>query len=199
MSGSLTGNGGKPHFFVHLVSFVAYGIQKFRDNMTAQTGIKAQRSTFLRAYWPLIGALLIAYLGWWLLMREQTSAAVMAIGTAGMLVCLPLFKQQKSPWLYIAAFVLCSTGTLVDAKYLTDAMGLEWLPRRTAAMISLSVQGFVASFAYILLHLYVFRLKGRAELLVKIPLCILFMIAALYPAVALCWLFLAAIGLAPLC
>ena len=63
--------------------------------MTAQTGIKAQRSTFLRAYWPVIGALLIAYLGWWMLMREQTSAVVMAIGMAGMLVCLPLFKQEK--------------------------------------------------------------------------------------------------------
>ena len=167
--------------------------------MPAPADIKAQRSTFLRAHWPVMVALLIAYLGWWLLMREQTSAVVMGVGTAGMLVCLPLFKQEKNPWLYIAAFVLCSTGTLVDAKYLTDAMGLEWLPRRTVAMISLFSQGFVASFAYMLLHLYVFRLKGRAELLVKVPLCVLFMIAALYPAVALCWLFLAAIGLTPLC
>ena len=87
----------------------------------------------------------------------------------------------------------------MDAKHLTEAMGLEWLPRRTAAMISLAAQGFVASFVYLLLHSYVFRLKGRAELLAKVPPCIVFMIAALYPAVALCWLFLAAIGLAPLC
>ena len=123
----------------------------------------------------------------------------MGVGTAGMLVCLPLFKQEKNPWVYIAVFVLCSTGTFVDAKHLTDAMGFEWLPRRAAAMISLAAQGFVASFVYLLLHLYVFRLKGRSELLAKIPPCILFMIAALYPAVALCWLFLAAIGLAPLC
>ena len=132
-------------------------------------------------------------------MRETTSAVVMGVGTAGMLVCLPLFKQAKNPWLYIAAFVLCSTGTLVDAKHLSDVMGLEWLPRRTAAMIILSVQGLVASFAYLLLHLYVFRLKGRAERLVKVPPCILFMIAVLYPAVALCWLFFAGLGLAPLC
>ena len=135
---------------------------------------KTQRSTFLRAHWPVIGALLIAYLGWWLLMREKTSAVVMAVGTAGMLVCLPLFKQEKNPWLYIAALVLCSTGTLVDAKYRTDAMGLEWLPRRTAAMISLAVQGLVASFAYLLLHLYIFRLKGRAELLAKVPPCMFY-------------------------
>lgn len=94
---------------------------------------------------------------------------VMTAGMAGMLVCLPLFKQEKNPWLYVGALVLCSTGTLVDAKYLTDAMGLEWLPRRTAAMISLSVQGFVASFVYLLLHLYIFRLKGRAGLLTKVP------------------------------
>lgn len=132
-------------------------------------------------------------------MRETTSAVVMAGGTAGMLVCLPLFKFEKNPWLYIAVFVLCSTGTLLDAKLLTDAMGIEWLPRRTAAMISLSVQGFVASFVYLLLHLSIFRLKGRAGLLAKVPPCILFMIAALYPAAALFWLFLAAIGLAPLC
>lgn len=160
---------------------------------------QAQGSTFLRAHWPVIVPLIIAFLGWWLLMRETTSAVVMITGMAGMLVCLPLFKQEKNPWLYVAALVLCSTGTLVDAKHLTDVMGLEWLPRRTAAMISLSVQGFVASFVYLSLHLYVFRLKGRSELLAKIPPCILFMIAALYPAVALCWLFLAAIGLAPLC
>ena len=91
------------------------------------------------------------------------------------------------------------SGTLVDAKHLTDAMGLEWLPRRTAAMIILSAQGLVASFAYLLLHLYVFSLKGRADMLAKVPLCILFMIAALYPAVALCGLFFAVLGLAPLC
>lgn len=132
-------------------------------------------------------------------MRETTSAVVMALGTAGMIVCLPLFKLVKNPWLYIAAFVLCSIGTLVDAKYLTDAIGLEWLSRRTAAMISLAVQGFVVSFLYMLLHLYVFRLKGSIGLLAKAPLSILFMIATLYPAVALCWLFLTAIGLAPLC
>ena len=167
--------------------------------MLAQADIQAQRSTFLRAHWPVIGALIIAFLGWWLLMRETTSAVVMGVGAAGMLVCLPLFKQEKNPWLYIAAFVLCSTGTFVDAKHLTEAMGLEWLPRRTAAMISLAAQGFVASFVYLLLHSYVFRLKWRAELLAKVPPCIVFMIAALYPAVALCWLFLAAIGLAPLC
>ncbi len=167
--------------------------------MPAPADIQAQRSTFFRAHWSVIVALIIAFLGWWLLMRETTSAVVMAAGMAGMLVCMPLFKQEKNPWLYVGALVLCSTGTLVDAKHLTDAMGLEWLPRRTAAMISLSVQGFVASFVYLLLHLYIFRLKGRAGLLAKVPPCMLFMIAALYPAAALFWLFLAAIGLAPLC
>ena len=167
--------------------------------MPAPADIQAQRSTFFRAHWPVIVALIIAFLGWWLLMRETTSAVVMAAGMAGMLVCLPLFKQEKNPWLYVGALVLCSTGTLVDAKHLTDAMGLEWLPRRTAAIISLSVQGFVASFVYLLLNVYIFRLKGRAGLLAKIPPCMLFMIAALYPAAALFWLFLAAIGLAPLC
>lgn len=167
--------------------------------MPAPADIEAQRSTFFRAHWSVIVALIIAFLGWWLLMRETTSAVVMTAGMAGMLVCLPLFKQEKNPWLYVGALVLCSTGTLVDAKHLTDAMGLEWLPRRTAAMISLSVQGFVASFVYLLLHLYIFRLKGRAGLLAKVPPCMLFMIAALYPAAALFWLFLAAIGLAPLC
>lgn len=167
--------------------------------MPAPADIQAQRSTFFRAHWSVIVAQIIAFLGWWLLMRETTSAVVMAAGMAGMLVCLPLFKQEKNPWLYVWALVLCSTGTLVDAKHLTDAMGLEWLPRRTAAMIFLSVQGFVASFVYLLLHLYIFRLKGRAGLLAKVPPCMLFMIAALYPAAALFWLFLAAIGLAPLC
>ena len=48
----------------------------------------------------------------------------MVVGKAGMIACLPLFKKEKNPWLYIAAFVLCSTGTLADAKYLTDAVGL---------------------------------------------------------------------------
>lgn len=167
--------------------------------VTQSTHIQTAQPTFFRAHWPVIVALIIAFLGWWLLMRETTSAVVTITGMAGMLVCLPLFKQEKNPWLYIAAFVLCSTGTLVDAKHLTDVMGLEWLPRRTAAMIILSVQGLVASFAYLLLHLYVFSLKGRADMLAKVPLCILFMIAALYPAAALCWLFFAAIGLAPLC
>ena len=52
---------------------------------------------------------------------------------------------------------------------------------------------------YVLLHLYVFRLKWRAELLAKAPPYLLFMIAALYSAAALFWLLLAAIGLAPLC
>ena len=167
--------------------------------MPAPADIEAQRSSFFRAHWSVIVALIIAFLGWWLLMRETTSAVVMTAGMAGMLVCLPLFKQEKNPWLYVGALVLCSTGTLVDTKHLTDAMGLEWLPRRTAAMISLSVQGFVASFVYLLLHLYIFRLKGRAGLLAKVPPCMLFMTAALYPAAALFWLFLAAIGLAPLC
>lgn len=168
--------------------------------MPAPADTKTQKSTFVRAHWPVIGALLMAYGGWWLLMREQTSAVVMAAGTVGMLVCLLLFKLEKNPWLYIAVFAFCSLGTLVDVEHLTGgAIGLEWLPRRTAAMISLSVQGFVASFVYLLLHLYVFRLKGRGAVLATAPLSILFMIAALYPAVALCWLFLAAIGLAPLC
>ncbi|MCH5143674.1 hypothetical protein JMF94_01095 [Desulfovibrio sp. UIB00] len=167
--------------------------------MPAPADTQVQGSTLLWAHWPVIVALIIAFLGWWLLMRETTSAVVMTAGMAGMLVCLPLFKQEKNPWLYVAVLVLCSTGTLVDAKHLTDAIGLEWLPRRTAAMISLSVQGFVASFVYLLLHLYIFRLKGRAGLLAKVPPCMLFMTAALYPAAALFWLFLAAIGLAPLC
>ena len=155
-------------------------------------------SAFWQAHWPFIVTLLLAYLGWLLFLQERTSAIVMAVGAAGMIICLTLFKMEKNLWLYIATLLLCCADTIVDDQYAIGLAGLGWLPKWTAGIMLISVQGAVFSFiCMLLLQLFVFRRQGRAVLLVEVPLCLLFMIAALYHAFILFWLILAVFGLAP--
>ena len=168
--------------------------------MTHPTGaqIETKKSTFWQAHWPVIVTLLLAYLGWLLFLQERTSAIVMAVGTVGMIVFLALFKMEKNLWLYIATLLLCCADTIIDDQYVISLMWLGWLPKWTAGIILISVQGAVFSFICILLlQLFVFRQQGSAVLLVKVPLCLMFMIAALYHTFILCWLILAVFGFAP--
>ena len=168
--------------------------------MTHPTGaqIETKKSTFWQAHWPVIVTLLLAYLGWLLFLQERTSAIVMAVGTVGMIVFLALFKMKKNLWLYITTLLLCCADTIIDDQYVISLTWIGWLPKWTAGIILISVQGAVFSFICILLlQLFVFRQQGSAVLLVKVPLCLMFMIAALYHAFILCWLILAVLGLAP--
>ena len=160
--------------------------------------IKAKNSACWQAHWPVVITLLFACLGWLLFVQERTSAIVMAVGAVGMIVCLTLFKMEKNLWLYVVTLLLCCADTVVDDRYLIDMAGLGWLPRWTSGTLLISMQGAIFSFiCLLLLYLFVFRLQGNAGLLIKVPLCLMFMIAALYHSFIFCWLILAVLGLVP--
>lgn len=151
----------------------------------------------LLGHWPISIVLLIAYLtSLWA--HDSASDVVLTVGALGAIIFLPLVKQEKNYWLYIATFFLCIINdiNLEQARYIADLVGFDWMTSWVAWMILIAVQGSVAAFVYLLLlYLFVFRLQGSASLLFKIPLCVLFLIAALGPACVMLWLFLGLTGI----
>ena len=155
----------------------------------------AKISFFWRANWPVFLALFFAYLGG-LWAQDYASSVVLGVGAAGIAIFLPLFNITKCLWLYIAAFFLCIANdvTLNDAKYITNVVGIEWLSPLAASIVLVAVQGAVITFAIMLLCTILFRSRANALRLIKIPLCMLFLLAALDPAFTMFWLFLGLCG-----
>ena len=150
-----------------------------------------------KEYWPIIVALIFAYLGV-IVFSKDDGYVVQAVCAVGVAIFLPLFGLQKNIWLYIVAFGLCGINDIgpEGARRVADLMGLVWLNTWTASMIVIAVQGAVAAFVYLLLlYVVVFRLQGSAALVFKVPICVFFLLAALTPAFFLLWLIAGVTGL----
>ena len=167
------------------------GTMKSLIDMSCYTKI----SIFWHAHWPVFIALFFAYLGK-LWAQDYASSVVLGVGALCMAIFLPLFKMAKCWWLYIAAFLLCIANdvTLSDAKYVTNTIGIEWLSPLAASIVLVAVQGAVITFAIMLLCTILFRSQANSVKLVKIPLCMLFLLASLEPAFTMFWLFLGLCG-----
>jgi hypothetical protein len=82
-----------------------------------------------------------------------------------------------------------------EARHIADIFGFEWLPSWVSGVIITSVQGAAASFVFLLLlYIFVFWLRGSAALLVKVPICVLFLLASLTPAYFFLWLLIGLTG-----
>ena len=163
----------------------------------ASVEIKAKLVDLVRAYWPIIIVLIFTYFCG-LESREHMGRVVQTIGAVGVIILLPFFKLQKSMWIYISAFILCFVGAaeIIDTQHVVDMMGLGWLSSWSTIIITTAVQGALASFLYLLIiYVFIFRLQGSAALLVKVPICMLFLLAALTPTFLSFWVLLALSGL----
>ena len=98
-----------------------------------------------KEYWPVFITLLFTYLGWLALCRDD-GYFVQTIGAVGVIIFLPLFKLQKSVWLYVTVFLLSGADEMwpEGAQWVAAFMGFEtlytWTPS-TASAVILSVQG----------------------------------------------------------
>lgn len=149
------------------------------------------------AYWPVFIALVLTFLGW-IFYQAEGSYIVNVAGAVGLAICLPLFKFEKNWWLYGAAFLLPVVNEIgpEDARPIADYMGLEWLPSKVASLIFTATQGALISFVVLLLvYLLIFRGQGSTAMLVRVPITIFFLLAALTPAFVLMWLILGLTGL----
>ena len=153
-----------------------------------------------KEYWPVFITLLFTYLGWLALCRDD-GYFVQTIGAVGVIIFLPLFKLQKSVWLYVTVFFLSGADEMwpEGAQWVADFMGFEALHTWTASTVSaviLSVQGAAISFVYLLMvYVFIFRLQGSAALLFKVPICVFFLLASLIPAFFFLWLLLSVTGI----
>jgi hypothetical protein len=163
---------------------------------TSKVGIKAGVLNFWLAHWSIFIILFLTYLGS-LWEKSYASHAIQTAGAVGIVVFLPLFRLEKNIWLYIAAFLLFSISSvpLYDAGHLAKIFGLARMPEYPAWMFAVSVQGAVLSFVCLLLYVLVFRFWCGFALVIKVPLCIFCLIAALYPAFDVFWLILGFSGL----
>ena len=90
---------------------------------------------------------------------------------------MPLFKLQKNIWLYVSVFFLSGADKMwpEGAQGITTFSGFEKITAWTASTAIISVQGAAFSFVCLLLvHVFIFRLQGRASLLFKVPICVFF-------------------------
>ena len=164
------------------------------------TKIKASMLAVWKEYWPVFITLLFTYLGWLALCRND-GYVVQAIGAVGVIIFLPLFKLQKNIWLYVSVFFLSGADEMwpEGAQWVSAFMGFETLyvwTASTASAVILSVQGAAASFVYLLLvHVFILRLQGSTTLLLKVPICVFFLLAALIPAFFFLWLLLSFTGI----
>ena len=159
--------------------------------------IKAKVVGLLREHWPVcIVLFLVCFTSLFLL--DDGIYLVLVGGAVGVVIFLPLFRLENCLWLYIAAFLLsgvCETRP-DEVKHIASVMGYEWLPYWVSCIIISSVKGAMASFAYVLLlYVFVFRLRGGATLLFKVPICVLFLLVALLPVFFFLWLLLSVTGL----
>lgn len=159
--------------------------------------MKANMLVGWKEYWPIFITLIFTYLGWLAFCRDD-GYLVQAIGAVGVIIFLPLFKMHKNIWLYVAAFFLGGAEEIwpKGAQWLTTVMGSEKLNAWTASTVIVPVQGAVVSFALaLLLYLCVFRLRGSASLLFNVPICMLFLLAAMAPVIFFLWLLIGLTGM----
>ncbi|MCH5143505.1 hypothetical protein JMF94_00220 [Desulfovibrio sp. UIB00] len=161
----------------------------------------AEIKTGMRAgwkeYWPVFITLLFTYLGWLSLCKDD-GYFFQLIGAVGVMLFLPLFKLQKNIWLYVTVFFLSGAGKIwpEGTQWITTFTGFEKITAWTASTAIISVQGAAVSFVCLLLvHVFIFRLQGRASLLFKVPICVFFLLAALIPAFFFLWLLLSVTGI----
>ena len=129
--------------------------------------------------------MLFTCLGWFAFSRND-GYFIQEIWAVGVVFFLPFFKIHKNIWFYVAAFFLGGTEEIwpEGAQWLTATMGFEKLNAWTASTVIVPVQGAVVSFALaLLLYLCVFRVRGSATLLFKVPICMLFFLAAVAPII----------------
>lgn len=163
--------------------------------MTYPTGteIKAKVVGLVREHWPNIIILFFTWFGG-LVDDDYMGHVVQAVGAAGVIVLLSIFNLQKNIWIYISGMALCFIGAaeIIDTQHIADMMGLGWLSSWSIILITIAVQGSTASFICVLL-LYMFfpKLQISAAMLVKVPICMLFLLAALAPIFMQLWMILA--------
>ena len=159
--------------------------------------IKAKSVSLLREHWPSIIILIFTWYGW-LVNNDYMGHVVQAVGAAGVIMLLSIFKLQKNIWIYVSGMILCFIGAaeIIDTQHVADIMGLGWLSSWSIILITIAVQGSIASFIC-LLFLYIFFLRSQisAAMLVKLPICMLFLLAALGPTFMSFWVLLALSGL----
>ncbi len=159
--------------------------------------IKAKSVSLLREHWPSIIILIFTWYGW-LVDDDYMGHVVQAVGAAGVIMLLSIFKLQKNIWIYVSGMVLCFIGAaeIIDTQHVADIMGLGWLSSWSTIIITIAVQGSIASFiCVLLLYIFFFRSQISAAMLVKVPLCMLFLLAAMAPTFMIFWVLLALSGL----
>jgi hypothetical protein len=165
--------------------------------MKSSTGMNYSTKilVFGHTHWTVLIIILFAYWGG-LWAQDYASCVVLAAGAAGVVIFLPLYKMEKSLWLYVAAFFMCIANdvSLSNARYIINTMGIEWLSPLAASIALVAVQGAIITFVLLLLCMIIFRRQIGFYSLVKIPVCMLFLLAALEPAFTMLWLFLGLCG-----
>lgn len=159
--------------------------------------IKAKSVGLLREHWPSIIILIFTWYGW-LVDDDYMGHVVQAVGAVGGIVLLSIFKFQKNLWIYVSGMALCFIGAaeIIDTQHVADMMGFGWLSSWSATIITIAVQGSIASFiCVLLLYIFFFRSQISAAMLVKVPLCMLFLLAAMAPTFMIFWVLLALSGL----
>ena len=149
-----------------------------------------------KEYWPVFITLLFTCLGWFAFSRND-GYFIQEIWAVGVVFFLPFFKIHKNIWFYVAAFFWGGAEEIwpEGAQWLTAVMGFEKLNAWTASTIIVPIQGAVVSFALVLLYLCVFRLRGSASLLFSVPICMLFLLAAMAPVIFFLWLLIGLTGM----
>ena len=159
--------------------------------------MKANMLVGWKEYWPIFITLIFTFLGW-LAFSRNDGLFIQGIGAVGVIIFLPLFKMHKNMWFYVAAFFLGGAEEIWSegAQWLTAVMGFEKLNAWTASTVIVPVQGAVVTFALaLLLYLCVFRLRGSATLLFKVPICMLFFLAAVASIIFFLWLLIGLTGI----
>jgi len=155
--------------------------------------IKAKVVGLVREHWPNIIILIFTWFGG-LVDDDYMGHVVQAVGVAGVIVLLSFFNLQKNIWIYISGLALCFIGAaeIIDTQHIADMMGLGWLSSWSIILITIAVQGSIASFICVLfLYIFFFRSQVSAAMLVKVPICMLFLLAALGPTFMELWMILA--------
>ncbi|MTJ92184.1 MAG: hypothetical protein F8N36_04875 [Desulfovibrio sp.] len=159
--------------------------------------IEAHMLAGWKEYWPVLITLIFTCLGWFALSRND-GYFVQEIGAIGVVIFLPLFKMHKNIWFYVAAFFLGGAEEIwpKGAQWLTAFMGFEKENAWTASTVIIPFQGAAVSFGLaLLLYLCVFRSRVSAALLLKIPICMLFFLAAVAPVIFFLWLLIGLTGM----